>query len=154
MIPFKHKLPSTEVEYQIGTKQFALTLDADGGNPSSVLNVNNGVSVNLSEPRKEGYQFEGWQDENGTIYTEEYIMPIGDATLTAVWRKLNAYAIYSASDGYLTFVQSADVIQKRQKYNGKTVTSVYTGFEETKYTSADQVPWHADRINKNIKRVP
>ena len=99
---------------------------------SSVLNVNNGVSVNLSESRKEGCQFEGWQDENGTIYTEEYIMPIGDATLTAVWRKLNAYAIYSASDGYLTFVQSADVIQKGQKYNGKTVTSVYIGFEEAK----------------------
>ena len=147
------KAMEMELEYQIGIKQFSLTLDANGGLPTRVLKVYNGADTNLPEPKREGYQFEGWQDEDGNIYTDEYVMPIGDATLTAVWRKLNAYAIYSASDGYLTFVQSADLIQKGQVYNGKTVTSVYTGFEEANYTSASQVPWHADGTYKNIKRV-
>ncbi len=142
-----------EMEYEIGSKQFNLRLDVNGGTPSQVFYVYNGTNVDLSEPKREGYQFEGWQGEDGNIYTDEYVMPIGDATLTAVWRKLNAYAIYSASDGYLTFVQSADMIQKGQVYNGKTVTSVYTGFEEANYTSASQVPWHADGTYKNIKRV-
>ena len=147
------KAMELELEYQIGIKQFALTLDANGGLPTRVLKVYNGADTNLPEPRKEGYQFEGWQDENGTIYKDEYVMPIGDITLKAVWRKLNAYAIFSASDGSLTFVKTVDEIKAGQTYNGKAVTTVYTGFEEKAYTDCSQVPWYADGTNLNIKSV-
>lgn len=142
-----------EMEYKIGTKQFALTLDANGGLPTRVLKVYNGADTNLPEPRKEGYQFEGWQDENGTIYKDEYVMPIGDITLKAVWKKLNAYAIFCASDGSLTFVKTVDEIKAGQTYNGKAVTKVYTGFEEKAYTDCSQVPWYTDGTNLNIKSV-
>ena len=147
------KAMELELEYQIGIKQFALTLDANGGLPTRVLKVYNGADTNLPEPRKEGYQFEGWQDENGTIYKDEYVMPIGDITLKAVWKKLNAYAIFCASDGSLTFVKTVDEIKAGQTYDGKAVTTVYTGFEEKAYTDCSQVPWYADGTNLNIKSV-
>lgn len=142
-----------EMEYKIGTKQFALTLDANGGVSDEVLHVENGTSLSLPKPTKEGYQFEGWQDEEGTRFTDEYVMPIGDVTLTAVWKKLNAYAIFSAGDGSLTFVKTVDEIKAGQTYNGKAVTTVYTGFEEKAYTSSTQVPWYADGKYKSIKSV-
>ena len=142
-----------ELEYKIGTKEFALTLNANGGASNEVLHTENGTCVSLPKPTKEGYQFEGWQDEDGTRYTDEYVMPIGDVKLTAVWKKLNAYAIFSASDGSLTFVKTVDEIKAGQTYNGKPVTSVYTGFEEKEYTSSSQVPWYADGKYKSIKSV-
>lgn len=142
-----------EMEYEIGTKQFNLNLDANGGAPNQVLYVYNGANVNLPEPKREGYQFDGWQDEDGTQYTDEYVMPIGDVTLTAIWRKLNTYAIFSSTDGSLTFVKTVDEIKAGQTYNGKPVTSVYTGFEEKEYTSSSQVPWYADGKYKSIKSV-
>lgn len=142
-----------EMEYEIGTKQFNLNLDANGGAPNRVLYVYNGANVNLPEPKREGYQFDGWQDEDGTQYTDEYVMPIGDVTLTAIWRKLNTYAIFSSNDGSLTFVKTADEIKAGQTYNGKAVTTVYTGFEEKAYTSSTQVPWYADGKYKSIKSV-
>lgn len=142
-----------EMEYKIGTKQFALTLDANGGLPTRVLKVYNGADTNLPEPKKEGYEFDGWQDDNGNVYRGSYNMPIGDVTLKAVWKKQVAYALFTASDGYLTFVKTADVIQKGQTYNGKTVTAVYTGFEEGEYTKGGEVPWFADGTYKNITNV-
>lgn len=142
-----------EMEYKIGTKQFALTLDANGGVSDEVLHVENGTSLSLPKPIKEGYQFEGWQDENGTIYKDEYVMPIGDITLKAVWKKLNAYAIFCASDGSLTFVKTVDEIKAGQTYDGKAVTTVYTGFEEAEYTSSEEVPWCADTTYGNVKSV-
>ena len=142
-----------ELEYKIGKKAFVLTLDGNGYPVIETVNAVNGQPITLPKPVREGYELAGWQDEDGNVYNGVYYMPIGDVTLKAVWKKQVAYALFTASDGYLTFVKTANAIQKGQTYNGKTVTSVYTGFEEAKYTSASQVPWHADGTNKNIKRV-
>ncbi len=54
-----------------------------------------------------------------------------------------AIAVYSDDDKSLRFYKNADLIVAGTAYNGKTVTHVYTGFEEEKYTSADLVPWSA-----------
>ena len=61
-----------ELEYEIGTKQFALTLDGNGGGGTSVLYTENGSVVTLPKPTREGYDFAGWQDENGNLYTDTF----------------------------------------------------------------------------------
>lgn len=142
-----------EFQYEIGTKEFALTLDANGGEESSVLNVENGSIVSLPTPTREGYHFDGWQDENGNVYTGTYIMPIGEARLTARWKEIIAYAIYSADDKSFRFVQSVDVIRAGDIYEGRKVTAVYTGFEEQEYKTYDEVPWYADEIGLQVTKV-
>lgn len=142
-----------QFEYEIGTKEFLLYLDGNGGTDDVEIYAENGSTVTLPAPAREGYEFAGWEDEDGNVYTGEYTMPIGNVTLRAIWRELTAYALFASSDGSLTFVQSADAIKAGQTHNGKTITTVYTGFEETAYTSYTQVPWYADGNNKNIKSV-
>lgn len=147
------KAMEMELEYQIGKKQFVLTLDGNGYPVIETVNAVNGQPITLPKPVREGYELAGWQDEDGNVYNGVYYMPIGDVTLKAVWEKLNAYAIFSASDGSLTFVKTVDEIKAGQTYNGKAVTTVYTGFEEKAYTSSAQVPWYADGKYKSIKSV-
>ena len=65
--------------------------------------------------------------------------------------KKTAYAIYSADDKSLTFVRSENPITKDSTYDGKTVTAVYTGFEEKSYSSRSEVPWYSNV--KNISSV-
>ncbi len=142
-----------EFEYEIGTKEFALHLDGNGGALDEVVYEKNGATVQLPTPEREGYLFDGWEDSKGNRYTEDYVMPIGDATLKAAWRKLTAYALYSSSDDSLTFVKTAEAIKAGQTYNGKTVTTVYTGFEENAYSYYPQVPWYADGKYKSVKHV-
>ena len=84
----------------------------------------------------------GWEDSNGNLYTDEFVMPIGDITLTAKWKEKTAYAIYIAQDTSLRFVQSAEVIQPGSVYKGMTVTDVFTGFDKATYRSKEQVPWY------------
>lgn len=53
-----------------------------------------------------------------------------------------AFAVYSADDGSLTFDRASVVPEVGQTHNGKTVTSVYTGFEEAEYDGFDShAPW-------------
>ncbi len=56
-------------------------------------------------------------------------------------------AIYSADDNSLTFTRDANEYAEGDIYNGKTVTAVYTGFEDEKYTAGDEVPWFEYRGN-------
>ena len=65
--------------------------------------------------------------------------------------KTEEYAIYSAIDSSLTFVRTGEVINKGSTYNGKTITEVYTGFEDATYTEQSQVPWYSYRAS--IKSV-
>lgn len=143
-----------ELEYEFGTKEFQLYLDGNGvSGPISPMNVKNGETVTLPVLEKPGYTFAGWQDENGNLYTKEYVMPIGDVILVAAWKEIKAYAIYSADDLSLTFVQSSEAIREGELYNGKIVTSVYSGFEEEIYTSYKQVPWYADGVYADVQSV-
>ena len=115
--------------------------------------VRNGQSIDLPVPERDGYDFAGWQDDNGQTHTGAFVMPIGDTTLLAVWKERKAYAIYSADDESLTFVKTSERPQIGEKHNGKSIDKVYSDFEENDYTSYGQVPWYRDGIHTNIKRV-
>ena len=61
-----------------------------------------------------------------------------------------ACAIYTDTDKMLTFVKSDVQIKKGDLYNGKTISAVYTGFEEEIYSyDFKKAPWN----NKPIKEV-
>ena len=132
-----------EFEYEIGKKPFELRFVSDGNTeilPTRMLY--NGEILKLPTPKRDGYAFKGWGDENGKVYTDQFVMPIGDVTLKAIWKETVAYAIYSATDTSLRFVRTADTIRVGDMYNGRVVTGLYTGFEEAVYTSENQVPWY------------
>lgn len=132
-----------EFEYEIGKRPFELRFVSDDNTeilPSRM--VNNGGILNLPTPKRDGYTFKGWEDETGKVYTGQFVMPIGNVTLKAIWKEMVAYAIYSATDTSLRFVRTADTIQVGDTYNGRVVTNLYTGFEDAVYTSEKQVPWY------------
>lgn len=132
-----------EFEYALGTKQFQLVFDANGdGTDVTVMNVSNGETVTLPQPEKKCYAFKGWQDEEGNLYTSEFVMPIGNVNLTAKWQKTEAYAVYSKDDNSLTFYRSETPIQVGEIHNNKTVTAVYSGMETDTYVYAT-VPWRS-----------
>lgn len=136
-----------EFEYTIGKKEFELSFDTNGnGETLDVKKVCNGDTVKLPSPERDGYVLAGWEDEKGNLYTEQFVMPIGNTSLTAVWKEKIAYAIYSASDTSLRFIRSAEVIQPGTTYNGRIVTDVFTGFEETTYSSREEVPWYDGNV--------
>lgn len=143
-----------DFEYAFLNKQFKITFDANGGNPVSSINAYNDEKVTLPITEKDMYAFQGWQDEVGNTYKTDYIMPARDVTLKALWKETEAYAIYSADDKSLTFVRSENPILAGSTYNGKKVTSVYTGFETASYTN-NTLPWlrAGGNYGGNIVRV-
>ncbi len=133
-----------EVEYVIGKKEFLLSFHTNGSDEViSDMQVLNGETVTLPKPKRDYYEFRGWEDEDGNTYQDTFVMPIGNATLTAKWVKTEAYAIYSATDGSLTLCRSATPISAGGTYNGKVVTAVYTGFEKASYIYYTKVPWYS-----------
>ncbi len=139
-----------EFEYAIGKKEFELKFDSNGSSETvATRKVFNGDTVELPTPKRDGYAFGGWEDGTGKIYTNEFVMPIGNVTLKAVWKETVAYAIYSATDTSLRFIRTADAIRVGDTYNGRVVTNLYTGFEETAYTSENQVPWYDGNYYNN-----
>ena len=142
-----------ELEYEIGSKEFALTLDSNGGEGTSVIYAENGSVVSLPVPTREGYDFAGWQDENGDLYTDTFTMPIGEVNLKAIWKELISYAIYITEDQSLRFIRTSDTVAPGSTYKGMTITDVFTGFDTATYSSHEQVPWwdghwYNDRVIK------
>lgn len=145
-----------EFEYTIGKKQFQLSYDTNGGIPKIPSQmVYNGETVMLPSVEKEGYALVGWEDFDGNLYTDKFIMPMEDVTLTAKWKEKTTYAIYVQGDYSLRFIQSADDIKAGSIYNNMTVTAVYSGFENKTYNSVEQIPWYDDNyyIDRVVKRV-
>lgn len=132
-----------EFEYTIGQKKFELMFDANGGTLTTTKQmVYNGDTVSLPLAEREGYALEGWEDSEGNLYTDAFVMPIGNTKLTAKWKEKTAYAIYIKEDTSLRFIQSADVIAPGSTYKGMTVTDVFTGFDKETYHSKEEVPWY------------
>ena len=61
-------------------------------------------------------------------------------------------AIYSETDNSITFIHNKSVTVG-DTYNDKVVTTIYTGFENAKYTRASNVPWYTDGNYANITTV-
>lgn len=139
-----------EFEYAIGRKEFNLSFDTNGCDETiATQKVYNGDSVTLPSLEREGYVLAGWEDSEGNLYTNQFVMPIGDVVLKANWKEEIAYAIYSASDTSLRFVRTADSIEPGNTYNGRVVTDVFTGFEEDVYASEHEVPWYDGNYYKD-----
>ena len=66
-----------------------------------------------------------------------------------------AFAVYSSDDQSLDFYKRMDVPEAGDAYDGKTVTEVYTGFEDRHYVfeteGSNHVPWFD--IRKKVKSV-
>lgn len=127
-------------EYTIGTKEFQLTLESTEESIERIA-VRNGEIVRLSVPERMKYEFLGWEDEEGTLYQDQFLMPMQDVTLRAKWRWQEAYAIYSISDATLRFVRSSTPVSVGDIYRGYRVDAVFTGMEEDVYTSNTLAPW-------------
>lgn len=142
-----------EFEYTIGQNTFQLYFNENGGAQKiSTRSICNGQAVILPVVTRNGYDFLGWEDKDGKLYTDSYVMPIGDVTLTAKWAMKVAYAVYSADDNSLSFYNTSKTVSVGGKYNGKTVTAVYTGFLNQGYTSRIKPPWSAD-YELDIKKI-
>lgn len=141
-----------EFVYILGRKEFNLTLN-DGVGDSETIVAENDDNVLLPPREREDYEFVGWQDEDGKIYKDLYVMPVGNTTLNAVWNEKVAYALYSETDKTLTFVKSAQEIKAGDVYDGINVTAVYSGFEDVAYKSASEVPWYTNRVKQPIHKV-
>lgn len=141
-----------EFEYAIVGREYALTLDGNEYADSSELYMTEGDTVDLPSLQHDKYEFIGWTDSQGKRYTDSFIMPSSDTTLTAMW-KLPTYALFSESDGSLTFVQSEEEIKAGQTHNEKTITSVYSGFDSGNYADNNSVPWFKDGTCKKIYNV-
>ncbi len=72
------------------------------------------------------------------------------ATYTAVAPKV-IRAIYCESDGSLTFINQSTLYSVGDTYDGKTITAIYTGFENVEYAWNKNPVWYANR--ENIKSV-
>lgn len=76
-----------------------ITLDADGGEISeNNLVTAFGSFVKISEPRKNGYDFVGW-NLNGTIIDTNTYVFFADCTLKAVWKASEEVEVSFNSDG-------------------------------------------------------
>lgn len=135
-------------EYAIGKKEFQLSFEGIE-EAIETVSVCNGEEVALPIPNRIKYQFLGWEDEDGVLYQEIFLMPMKNVVLKARWQWTEAYALYSSEDYSLTFVRSSEPILVGEVYQGKRIDKVYTGFEEDLYTGDSLPPWWtAGRIEK------
>ena len=116
--------------FEIVPTEFTLSLMNEDGSLYKQITALCNESVTLPQLTKEGYGFVGWKNQYGIIYTDNYVMPIGDVTLRATFGKIRAYAIYSEDDQSLTFVKTAQPLSNGGSYNGKRITKVYADVEE------------------------
>ena len=73
-------------------ESYTLRFDTAGGSPSSIspITARYGASISVPKVTKAGYEFTGWLDDSGNLYTSLSTMPdCGDSgdtiTLTAQW---------------------------------------------------------------------
>lgn len=86
-----------------------ITLDTDGGEISETNLVTAfGSFVKISEPRKNGYDFVGW-NLNGTIIDTNTYVFFADCTLKAVWKASEEVEISFNSDGGVVSVAQITV---------------------------------------------
>lgn len=145
----KEKAFRLNIGYSLGQKKFTLTLDKNGGILfTTSKTAYNGNTVSLPTPSRSRHTFKGWADENGNLYKNSFVMPIGDITLTAVWEKeAEVFAVYYEEDGSLRFYNRNDKPESGTNYDGRTVTKVYSGFSEKLFTSVNTVPWRSYKSN-------
>lgn len=143
------------VNYALGKKEFTITFNKKGGTLDiSSKTANNGDTVELPIPVKTGYIFKGWEDEAGNLYKDTYIMPIGDAELTAIWEKeKEVFAVYYEEDKSLRFYNRNDKPAEGKTYDGRVVTKVHSNFINKSFETQYHVPWWTYREEINLVEI-
>ena len=103
-----------------------------------------------SSPTKSEEEFD---DEDGFTKGANFNNEFVNNNRNDLAKPLIAQAIYSEDDDSLTFIIAEELVTVGEKYNDKTITAVYTGFETSTYTSREEVPWYADDLSQTIKSV-
>ena len=154
---------SKTVSVTVSNQTYTISYNACSGSgaPSSQTKTY-GESLTLSstKPTREGYTFVGWSTSEDGCSATSATYGVGDtytnnsdATMYAIWKKFTTFAIYSSDDNSLTFYNNGDkdIATVGSTYNGKVVTAVYTGFENSTYNSAS-FPWYAYKTDiKSVK---
>lgn len=80
---------------------------------------------------------------DGTTDYSENNLAIGGVSVQKAPEVLDgkAFAIYSVDDNSLTFTRLESALEVGEKYDGKTITAIYDGFETNLYANSAQVPW-------------
>ena len=75
----------------VSDSEYVVKFDVDGGERITPVSAEKGGQVLLPTPAKEGYQFEGWyEDEARTDAVEGDYVPSSNATLYAKWKELES----------------------------------------------------------------
>lgn len=143
------KAMELSIEYALGKKGFGLTFEGAEESIEQVT-VYNGETVNLPTPERMKYNFLGWEDEEGNVYQDVFVMPMRNVVLTAKWQWTEAYAFYTDTDKTLRFVRSVEPLSVGELWDGKRITEVYTGVEGDLVRVGATPPWYE---YQNLKRV-
>lgn len=140
--------------YNAGTKTTTWSIgDISKWNTSNVTNMIDmfwqvGLSANYT------LDLTSWNVSKVTNYSN-FNYNVEDKIL-APFVFTTAYAVYTASDSTLTFIRRVCTVNAGSTYNGKTITAVYTGFENTaavenssyssqQFRDANVAPWYEYR---------
>ncbi len=101
-------------------KTYTLTLDATGGKfnngngiYTAILEEGKLITATLGDPKKDGYRFLGWVDENGSVDNIPQNMPANDVNLYAAWTELFdvTYKVDgTVQDSYSNIAAEGDVL--------------------------------------------
>lgn len=101
-------------------KTYTLTLDATGGKfnngnaiYTAILEEGKLITTTPGNPKKDGFRFLGWVDENGSVDNIPQNMPANDVTLYAAWAELFdvTYKVDGeVQDNYTNIAAEGDVL--------------------------------------------
>ena len=118
---------------------------------NEILKVNFGDTITKSEPKRDGYKFTGWYDENGNLF--DFATPITKSmTLTAGWEiiphDIYAYARLNSSFGQLTTSEWGDDI----KLNAETLKNLglEIGYNGNGYISIGKFTFNAMALTDDL----
>jgi len=99
------------------TTRYTVTFNLNGGTGTESKKVREGTAINVNDPIRPGYRFEGWYtDEACTIAYNSSAPVTSDLTLYADWYELPKYTVTYELDGGTGVVESEEV------YEGFTAT--------------------------------
>lgn len=120
---------STVVKIYYDRNTITLTLDLDGGEGLTEITGKYGTIVNVTAPKKSGYNFAGWNPQLPTIF------PVANAAYKATWAKEGDYVItYNLNGG-------TNASNNPASYNVETETITLADATKTGYTFGG---WYTD----------
>ncbi len=121
----------------------------DNGNNTDIFHYENGLKsgsilTNVPEPERDGYDFSGWKDEDGNVFTSDQIKNkavIKNTTYTAEWTPKNdtkytvEYYVQNLSDdGYSLYDTDWNPVTSNGTTDTLVVVSDYSNREITGFT--------------------